>query len=221
MKRFLIVSLFLVVSSHFFYSCTIGKANKTFEQNVVEAPYDVIIVPGIPYNEEDSTWGDVMKIRVYWSRYLYENDYTKNVMYSGSAVYTPFVESEVMKLYGEALGIPSEVIYTETNAEHSTENLYYGYQLAKDLGFEKIAVATDPFQSAMLMSFAKRNEMDVAFMPIVIDTLEKIDKINPEIDPTVARVDNFVSIVDRESMWKRWMGTMGKNIKERPNTSIQ
>ena len=52
----------------------------------------------------------------------------KNVMFSGSAVYTPYYESKIMALYAEAIGIPKERIYIETEAEHSTENIFYSYR---------------------------------------------------------------------------------------------
>jgi hypothetical protein len=62
----------------------------------------------------------------------------KNVMYSGSSVYSPYYEGEVMAMYAAAIGIPKEHIFTETKAEHSTENLYYGYHKSRKLGFKKL-----------------------------------------------------------------------------------
>src|SRR5690606_7815645 len=170
----------------------------------------VIIVPGYPF--QDSAWHDIMKIRVYWSAYLYNNGYTKNVIYSGAAVYTPFVESKIMKAYGMALGIPGDSIFVDTLAKHSTENLYYSYQLAKKLGFEKIALATDPFQNAPLARFATSNGIDVDFLPIVFDTLRLIDKPDPEIDYSKASVGNFVPLPEKLSFFERLNGTMGNKI---------
>lgn len=214
MKRFIIFSIVLIVSSHLFYSCAVNKANRAFHKNIAYTPYDVVIVPGFPYQDNDTIWHDVMKMRVYWSHYLYENNYTKNIIFSGSAVYSPYIESEVMKLHAIAIGLPSDVIFTETRAEHSTENLYYSYQLAKKMGFNKIALATDPFQTSMLTSFAKRKKLKVDYLPVVLDTLKTINKINPTIDLSSTKMPNFVPITERESTWKRWMGTLGRNIVE-------
>ncbi|MDH5474506.1 MAG: YdcF family protein [Cyclobacteriaceae bacterium] len=214
MKRFIIFSITLVVLSHLFYSCAVNKANKAFHKNIANSPYDVVIVPGFPFLDHDSIWHDVMKMRVYWAHYLYENKYTENIIFSGSAVYSSYIESEVMKLHAVAIGVPAEIIYTEKKAEHSTENLYYSYHLAKSMGFEKIALATDPFQTSMLTSFAKRKKLDVDYLPVVFDTLKIIDKINPVLDLSSAKTENFISITERESTWKRWMGTLGRNIKE-------
>lgn len=158
-----------------------------------------------------------MKARVIWSSYLMKEGIAKNVIYSGSAVYTPYVEAKIMALYGEALGIPRENIFTETKAQHSTENIYYSYHLAKKLGFTKIAVATDPGQSAMLMTFTKRRfKLPIAHIPFVVDTLSLIDKVDPVIIPDSAYVSDFKSIVETQSKWQRLKGTLGKNIAFKP-----
>ncbi|MDW7693833.1 YdcF family protein [Flammeovirgaceae bacterium SG7u.111] len=212
MRGIYIAHILLLVASVLLFSCINRSAVKSYHKNKTEAPYDAIIVPGVPF--EGKTWQDVMKMRVYWSVYLYENGYTKNIIYSGSAVYSPYVESIIMKQYGIALGIPEEYIYTDTLAEHSTENVYYSYHQAKKMGFEKIALATDPFQSAMVKKFVKKHKLDIAYLPVVFDTLKEIEQINPPIDPAPAFIKNFISLPDREGFWKRFRGTLGKNVKE-------
>ena len=120
-----------------------------------------------------------------------------------------------MALYGMKLGVPREDIIIEPRAEHSTENLWYGYHLAREHGLENIALATDPFQNAMLKSFANRKGIPMYFVPAIIDQMKPVfEKTVIEIDPESAYVEDFVSIVDRESRTKRFMGTMGLNIKK-------
>lgn len=97
-----------------------------------------------------------MKGRVYWAKYLYDKGITRNILFSGSSVYSPYYEGKIMALYAAALGIPKEHIFTETRAEHSTENAYYGYKRALQLGFTHIALASDPFQSKLLKGFIRR-----------------------------------------------------------------
>jgi len=175
--------------------------------------YDAIIVPGVPF--EDGNWSDIMKIRVYWSKYLYDQGIAKNIIYTGSAVYSPYYEAEIMALYGEALGIPSERIFTETKAEHSTENVYYSFKKAKEMGFIKIALATDPFQAKMLKRFIKNTmKGKVDIIPIVYDTLSTLTPkmYDPVIKYQKAYKENFVSITEREGFWKRLNGTRGNNI---------
>ena len=89
-------------------------------------PFDVIIVPGIPFR--DGEWDVIMKSRVLWSKKLYEEGAAKHIIYSGSAVYTPYIESEIMRKYALALGIPDSVIFLEKDAFHGVENLYYSYK---------------------------------------------------------------------------------------------
>ena len=197
------------------FACSYSEktSRKLLEAAAANEPYDLIIVPGVPF--ENNKWGRTMKGRVYWSKYLFQRGIGKNIMYSGSAVYTPYYEGEIMALYAKAIGIPENHIYTELKAEHSTENIYYSYQKAKKLGFERIALASDPFQSKLLEGFARKKiNAEIGILPMVIDTLEKMDSemIDPVIDFQKAYDSDFVSILKRENFWKRLRGTRGKNI---------
>lgn len=194
-------------------SCFSSK--KATEKNMTKAetekPFDVIIVPGVPF--KNGRWDSVMKARVIWSYILYKDGYTRNVIYSGSSVYSPWYEGIIMGLYAEKLGIPRKHIFYETRAKHSTENVYYSYLLAKMQGFKSIALATDPFQSSLLRSFTrKRFETPIYHLPFVTDTLERYNHLNPTIDPTPAKADHFVAITHKESFWRRLRGTLGKDI---------
>ncbi len=197
-----------------FLSCSYSnKAARKLYAQAAQKKYDVIIVPGVPF--ENGSWSRTMKGRVYWSKYLYEQGVAKNIIYSGSAVYSPYCEAEIMALYATALGIPREHIFTETHAQHSTENLYYSYQQAKKLGFKTIALASDPFQTKALRRFArKRVSASLGFIPMVTDTMKKLEPgmVNPSIDQQQAFRPDFVSLVKREGFWKRLRGTLGKNI---------
>lgn len=183
---------------------------KQYASAVSCRPYDVIIVPGYPHL--DGKWHDLTKARVYWAHYLFAKGIAKNVMFSGSAVYSPYTEAKIMAMYGAALGIPKENIYIETAAEHSTENLYYSYKLAQEKGFTNIALATDPFQNSWLRSFARKQNINISFIPILFDTLKTISKMDPVIDEEQAFVEGFVSLTERESFFERWKGTQGKKI---------
>ena len=89
--------------------------------------FDAVIVPGIHF--KNGAWDSVMKARVLWSYILYKNGYTKNIIYSGGAVYSPYKEAIIMGLYAQKLGVPKEHIFYDTNARHSTENVYYSILL--------------------------------------------------------------------------------------------
>lgn len=174
-------------------------------------PFDAIIVPGVPF--KNGNWDSVMKARVLWSYYLYRHGFAKNIIYSGAAVYSPYYESKIMGLYAEQLGIPKAHIFYETQAMHSTENIYYAYLLAMQQGFKSIAFATDPFQSSLLRKFTrKRFETQIYHLPFITDTVNALNHLNPAIDPSSAKAEHFTSITEKESFWKRLRGTMGKDI---------
>ena len=179
------------------------------------APYDALIVPGIPF--ENDNWNYVMKSRVLWSVYLYNQGYAKNIIYSGSAVYSPYVEAKIMAMYAEKLGVPREHIFIEPTAEHSTENVYYSTLIAKRKGFKKVAIATDRFQSRTLADFLpkvrRKTHIDVKSLPIQDQWLDTMRQGDPQINYELAKVDSFVSIVNRESKLKRFWGTLGKHIR--------
>lgn len=208
------IALLTLLSSCIFFAPS--RAHKKFVKAKKEAPYDAIIVPGVPYDSSYGKWSDIMKLRVYWSYYLYQQGIAKNVIYSGSAVYTPYVESKIMALYAEQLGIPKEHIFVDTSAEHSTENIYYSYYLAQRQGFCKIALATDPFQSYLLRRFPKKMGVKIDFIPAVFKTVGTMEMKDWDIQPESAKAIKFVALPERESFWKRFRGTLGKNIRYVP-----
>jgi len=198
---------FLFLVCIFMMSCASGRL---YRRAVADKPYDAIIVPGVPFNGKH--WDFKMKGRVIWADYLIRQGIARHVIFSGGAVYTPYVEANVMALYAHALGMPDSCIYTEEKAEHSTENVYYSYQMAKKLGFTKIALATDPYQSNMLKGFIKAHQLPVTRIPFRIKILMKIDDVHPLIDATPAKVQHFKPITETQSRRYRRNGTKGKNI---------
>lgn len=201
-----------IISALIISSCNLfGKSpDKSIETVELNAPYDAIIVPGVPYNDE--YWSRVLMGRIYWSYYLYKNGYAKNIIYSGSAVYTPYVESKIMAMYGNKLGIPERNIFVETEAEHSVENVYYSFHLAKELGFEKIALATDPFQSRMMKGPSKRMKVNIDFIPFSTELLDTMVIEDIEIAAEQAYIEDFIPLTEREGFFKRLRGTLGRNI---------
>ena len=207
--------LLTMVSMAFLSACAYAplKSRKLYSDAVKHQKYDVIVVPGVPF--EGDEWTPLMKARVYWAKILIDEGIADNVMFSGSSVYTPYYESEVMAMYAKAIGIPQNKIYTETKAEHSTENIYYSYLKAKELGFNSVALATDPIQGRSLQGYTKRNvSKDIAMIPIIFSRLHKMepDMKNPSIDYMAAYNEDFISIKEREDFLKRLNGTRGKNV---------
>ena len=123
----------LILLSALLSSCV--NSEKLYEQAATKAqsgaPYDAVIVPGFPF--EDEVWNEKMKLRVYWAQHLYDRGLTENIIFSGSAVYTPYVEAKIMALYAVELGIPEDHIFVEPRAEHSVENIFFGRIQAAEL----------------------------------------------------------------------------------------
>lgn len=210
MKRY----LYILLAGLLFAGCISVKKGPSKAYNEIKThnvTFDAVIVPGVPF--ENGHWDSVMKARVLWSWILYKNGVTKNIIYSGSAVYSPYYEAKIMGLYAQQLGVPKEHIYFDTSARHSTENAFYSYLVAKENGFKTIALTTDPFQSAMLQGFTKqRLSTPVYHMPFVIDSVKKYMHLNPTINPASAKKENFISIMDEEKPFQRIKGTMGGDI---------
>ncbi|MFL5765545.1 MAG: YdcF family protein [Bacteroidia bacterium] len=207
-----IFSLFFIF---LFSSCVFFKSRQDVHYKSVEKikPIDVIIVPGLPLY--GGKWDTLLKARIIWSGFLYKKGIASKILYSGNAVYTPWKEGPSMALYAVQLGIKNEHILIDTIAEHSTENLYYGYQLAKAQGCKTIAVATDPFQCAMLQKFAKKNfKEEIYFLPIIYDSIRSQMNIDLSIDTTATRSINFVSLEQRQGYHERLNGTRGRHIKK-------
>lgn len=173
--------------------------------------FDAAIVPGIQF--KDHKWDSVMKGRVLWADFLYRKGIIRNIIFSGSAVYSPYYEAKIMGLYARQLGVPEKHIFYETQAEHSTENIYYAYELARKQGFKTIALVTDPFQSSLTKGFTKRRfATKIQHIPFMVDTLRMLNDKEYTIDPAPALKADFVSITERESWFKRLRGTLGAFI---------
>ena len=213
-KKYFILLLTVLGSVVLLQACSFSaKTTQRYLNKANTESYEMIAVPGVPFTE--AGWDSTMKARVYWSKYLYDKGIAKNIMYSGSSVSSPYYEGDIMAMYAIAIGIPKEHVYTETKAEHSTENLYYVYLKAKKMGYSHIALATDPFQAKQLRRFARvKISKNVGIIPIVFDTLRAMQPymINPKIEYIKAFNKDFVPLKSRESFWKRLRGTMGKNI---------
>lgn len=172
-------------------------ANNIHNNEMVAAPYDVIIVPGVPFNNQKVN--PIYKARMLWAKWLFDRKIAKNIIFSGSAVHTPYVEGQAMKIMADSMGIPSAHTFVESRAQHSTENVDFGIQLARQLGFKKIAVATDPFQSHFIRRFLDKCKLNVALVPFPLQMMPLYHKRTvPQIDARPAFIKDFVPIEKRE-----------------------
>jgi len=210
-KSILFITAILTIG---LYSCISYKnrPSRLFNEVIQKGQtFDAGIVPGFPF--QNDKWDSLMKGRVLWACYLYEKGIVKNLIFSGSAVYSPYSEAKIMGLYAKAIGVPENNIFYETKAEHSTENIYYSYELARREGFKSVALLTDPFQSSVTKRFTKRRfATPIQHLPFVIDTLKNLNNQDYSIDPSTAFLEHFVPLAERESWFKRLRGTLGAFI---------
>jgi len=188
------------------------NTKKSFARASKDEPLDVIIVPGLPYDTADMP--GLMKYRIYWAKLLYDSGIAHNIIFSGGSVYTPYKEGEVMKIMAESIGVPPQHTFAETTAEHSTENLYFSWKMARAMGFTRIGLATDPFQMLLLKRYKRKYCREVKLIPVYMKMIDSKKLELPQIDARSAFVDDFVSIKYRESFWDRWRATLGKRVRD-------
>ncbi len=200
----------------FICGCNVKKiATRMTNQYLPKAPYDVVIVPGIAYDTlKQQTNG--FNARIIWAKTLYDRGITRNIIFSGAACYSPYVEGQTMKLIAEAMGVPAQHVFCETRAEHGKENVYYSYLMAQKLGFKKVALAADPYQAFFLEGFIETNLPDMGILPIAVDSLKKLYLPVPSIDASAAFVKDFIPLNKRESFGTRIKHTNHNNLPGLP-----
>jgi hypothetical protein len=119
-----------------------------------------------------------------------------------------------MRLFALQLGIDENEIKVETKALHSTENLYYGFKMASESGYEKIAFATHPAQSSFLKQFRRKFNLDLDFIPIVADSIKNIKYSFQSIDLSKIFVEDFIPLNERQGLFKKLRGTRGGRVKK-------
>jgi len=196
--------------------CTIANPAKYYSRAEAKKPYDALIVPGMPYTDDGGVHIG-LKARLVWAVHLYRTGFADRLIMSGAAVYTPYSEARIMREYAVAMGVPREHIILDERAEHSTENMYFGYQMACAAGLKNVALASDEFQVKMLKPMQRRMRRELGvhidMLPLVRDSVSDLfAATNPVFDPKVALTPDFVSIVERESFWRRFRGTLGRHI---------
>lgn len=204
------VSLLLLTSCNAYYNAFYTDPTKCFKIACSKKPYDVIIVPGFPH--DSGIVNGILNERVKWANYLYKNGFAKNIIFSGSAVHTSYIEAKIMRLLALQSGIKDENIFMETKAEHTTENLYYSCVLADQLGFKTIGFATEPAQSSFMKPFKRKFKLKLDFIPVVTDSINSIPL--KSIDERSAYVSNFIPLKKRESVLKSILGTKGQRVKK-------
>jgi len=121
----------------------------------------------------------------------------RNIIFSGGAIHTPYIEGRIMKIIADSLGIPPQHTFSEEQAPHSYQNVTYSYKLAHKLGFKKIAVATDPYQFAYMTGFLWYAAPGAGILSFLPDSMGKYIRPLPVFDKHQAFVQGFIPLEDR------------------------
>ena len=199
----------------------IGSAFSASAKKRSDKQYDAIIVPGYPFTP-NGKMNMIYKMRLHWAVELYNTGVTKNIIVSGGAVHTPFVEAEIYALYLKEMGVDPSDIHIESRAEHSLESVYYGMELAQELGYESVAVATDLFQSGMIHILSKKHNLKFEYLPAKIGFIisKRWNSFKGEIDYMQAYVEDFVPLKEREDKKTRMEGTRGRVFDSSPELTL-
>ncbi|MBD80499.1 MAG: hypothetical protein CL840_16400 [Crocinitomicaceae bacterium] len=204
-----IISLLLV-------SCKTLKYNEVAANRYAYAdevkPFDVLVVPGTPYYQEGMT--NVMLYRLLWAQHLYNNGFAKKIIFSGAAVYTPFVESCIMKEYAKLLGLPGDSILLETQAETSVDNIYYSNLLARKNELKDLLVATDMFQSLRYAQFQKQTNIQFNIVPMIKDSIDLDFRFKVAINDSVCYQKGWVDYKKRKPSYERFAKSGGKFLPD-------
>jgi len=188
-----ILSVFLFSSCSFFNH----HAAVIYNTAIKKAPFDVVIIPGLPYDSAGRN--PLFKARMLWAKELYNTGVVKNIIFSGAAVHSPYVEAMVMKIMADSMGIPTRHTFIEDKALHSNENVFYGVKLASSMCFKNIAVATDPIQTFIIKKITQKKYQQISFLPFNFTAMPGFYKGSiPKINASDAFVENFVPLKQRE-----------------------
>jgi hypothetical protein len=133
-------------------------------------PFDAVIVPGCP-SEDDGALSHCQIGRAGQAALLWQGAWARNFIVSGSDVHTPYVEAEAIAEAMTTLGVPPERIVLERDALHSDENVYYSALLADQLGFQRLAVASNASIASWLCGLLVEQGRSCAAVPMDLGAL--------------------------------------------------
>lgn len=175
-------------------------------------PFDVLLVPGTPYFQEGMT--EVMLNRLLWAEHLYKKGFSKYIMFSGAAVYTPFIEGCILREYAMLLGIPGDKILVEPKAENSVDNIYYANLQAREMDLKDMLVATDTYQSLRYSRFQKQTNIQFNMAPMQVDSLDLNFRFQTTINDSVCYQQGWIDYKKRKAWYERFARSGGKFLPD-------
>lgn len=110
----------------------------------INKKHDGIIVLGCP-NNADGSAANCQKARADMAVSFRNAGFGDRIITSGAAVHNAYVEADTLKQLLVDRGVPASDIFTETQAAHTDENLYFSTIIMKKQGWTNaIVVSEDP-----------------------------------------------------------------------------
>lgn len=123
------------------------------------AEYDCALVCGCPANLNGSP-SAVMRTRVERAVRLWREGRVKKLFFTGGRVKNPHIESEIMKDYAVSLGVPKELIVTETESVSTYHNMKKSKKVMEAQGLHNCAVVTNGWHLRKANHYAKKFGLD-------------------------------------------------------------
>lgn len=163
-------------------------------------PFDAIIVPGCP-SAADGSLTHCQSRRAIWAAIQWERGYAHNFITSGGAVRSPYIEAEALAAAMTALGVPADRIYLDPFALHTEENIYNAWQIARQNGWTRLAVASDRGQAVGACEFLEdwhgscsAFSMDYALVEQRLQSAAQLKSVRTQAVPTAS----FIPLKQRE-----------------------
>jgi DUF218 domain-containing protein len=161
-------------------------------------PYDAVIIPGCP-SEDDGSLSPCQMSRAAWAAILWQRGVAGAFITSGSAVHSRYVEADAIAAGMTALGVPADRIFIEANALHTDENMYYSLQIARARGWTRLAVASQKGHAAwscrMLEDWGAH---DCGAFSVDMDAVRALDPRARLRAVKTAAAPDYVPLVERE-----------------------
>lgn len=121
--------------------------------------YDCALVCGCPANLNGSP-SAVMRTRVERAVELWREGKVKKLFFTGGRVKNPHIESEIMKDYAMTLGVPEELIVTETESVSTYHNMMKSKDVMETEGLHSCVVVTNGWHLRKANHYAKKFGLD-------------------------------------------------------------
>lgn len=150
---------------------------------------DVIIVLGHLLNK-DGTPNQVIKDRVDKGIELYNAGYAPILLFTGGG--TP-VESEVMAIYAQGLGINKEVIFQENKSTTTIENAENCKSIMANNDWKTAIIITSPYHSKRAFLIFRRYDYDFVIVPSKsVENLNLFQKTNDILHELLSFIGDFL-----------------------------